>query len=149
FNALARSRTLVARPNRTKGGVQKRFSEDRALASGFSRARKVTRSGSVVFTGSSADFALRDHDRHALPMRSTLAERARNLLPERLEQVLQRGALVGLGEDLGWHARNKVNIRQARQQIVCRSCRQTRLQGPCQDRWRLEDRSTKKLSDYG
>ena len=40
-------------------------------------------------------------------MRSALSKCSRNLLPQRLEQVLQRGALVGLNEDLSRHARNE------------------------------------------
>jgi hypothetical protein len=62
--------------------------------------------------------------------RSTLAKRPCNLLPQRLEQVLQRGAFVGLDEGLGRHARHKVNVRQMGN-LVCRQRNTNRVIGLC------------------
>ena len=43
----------------------------------------------------------------------TLAKRTPNLLPKRLEQVLQRRALVGLDESFGRHSRDQANVLEA------------------------------------
>ena len=48
------------------------------------------------------------------PPPSPLPERARNLLLERLEQILQHGALVGLDEGLGRHSGDEANVLEAR-----------------------------------
>jgi hypothetical protein len=45
---------------------------------------------------------------------SPLPERARNLLLERLEEILQHGALVGLDEGLGRHSGDEANVLEAR-----------------------------------
>ena len=45
---------------------------------------------------------------------SPLAERPRNMIVKRLEQVLKRGALVGLNESLNRHARNEAHVLQVR-----------------------------------
>src|SRR5437016_2955858 len=52
----------------------------------------------------------RRHDARA----SSLPKGPRDLLPKWLEQVLERGALVGLNESLNRHAWNKANVVQAR-----------------------------------
>ena len=39
--------------------------------------------------------------------RSLLPKGPRDLIPKWFEQVLERGALVGLNESLDWHARNE------------------------------------------
>ena len=41
---------------------------------------------------------------------SSLAERLGDLLMERLEKILQRRAILGLDERLGWHARHKFQV---------------------------------------
>ena len=45
--------------------------------------------------------------------RSAFAEGARDLVAQRLEQVLQRGALVGLDEGFDRHAGNEANVLEA------------------------------------
>src|SRR4051794_14846491 len=46
--------------------------------------------------------------------RSSLPKGPRDLIPKRFEQVLERGALVGLNESLDWHARNEAHFLQVR-----------------------------------
>src|SRR5262245_33484452 len=47
-----------------------------------------------------------------LPL-SSFAKGARNLLLQRLEQILQRAALVRLDKDLDWHAGKEMDVPQA------------------------------------
>src|SRR5262249_57754805 len=51
--------------------------------------------------------------RGSSPRRSSLTEGPCNLLLQRLDQILERGALVGLNENVRRHSGNKMNVLQA------------------------------------
>src|SRR5262249_4576684 len=84
-------------------------------------ARKVaaSRPRKLADRGDQACPAGRRYRRGSPPSRaarstfSSLAKRACDLFLQRLEQVLQRAALVGLDEDLDRHAGKEMNIPQA------------------------------------